>query len=104
MRTGIKRSLTIAQDAVEYRLRLLCGRPTPVKRLITVLIIGMALMAANIWFVVSSIYNIGRGDAQTELMKMQHIEMLRLQYQKDSVNHINRWYEYDGQSSTVGRE
>ncbi|MCL2738346.1 MAG: TraL conjugative transposon family protein [Bacteroidales bacterium] len=82
MATGIKHALAHAGDAVEHRLRLLCGKPTPMKRFILVLVIGMALAIANVWFVISSIYNIGRGE--TELMKVQHIEALRLQ--KDSVN------------------
>ena len=82
----IKEFLVNVWDEVEYCLRLMCGKPTPMKRFIVVLIIGGALAVANIYFVVSSIYNIGKRDAEKEFLQLQHIETPELQYLKDSIN------------------
>ncbi len=84
------------RSETEYRLRRLCGRPSPLKRFVTVLILGSVLAIANLYLVVSSIYNIGKRDAETEFMKLQHIETLKLQQQKDSINIQNqKAYEYE---------
>jgi hypothetical protein len=94
LRTKIKDFLINAWDEIEYRLRLLCGKPTPMKRFMIVLIIGGALAVANIYFVVSSIYNIGVSDAKKQFLEVQHIETLKLQ--KDSINILNqKEYEYE---------
>jgi hypothetical protein len=85
-----------ARSETEYRLRRLCGRPSPLKRFVTVLILGSVLAIANLYLVISSIYNIGRKDAEQEFMKLQHIETLKLQQQKDSINIQNqKAYEYE---------
>jgi hypothetical protein len=91
MRTKIKEFLINAWDEIEYSLRLLCGKPTPMKRFITVLIIGGALAVANIYFVVSSIYNMGVSDAKKQFLEVQHIETLKLQQSKnDSIKSIKK--------------
>jgi hypothetical protein len=82
---------------VEYKLKRLCGRPSPMKRLVSVLVICVFFATANIWFVVSSIYNIGKNDGKKEVIKLQHIEPLDLR-QNDSVKHfkyILDEYEYE---------
>jgi hypothetical protein len=79
MRKRIKELLINALDEVEYRLRLLCGNPSPVKRMIVILILGVALLVASIHFIVSSIYNMGKYDAQMELLQMQHIKSIEPQ-------------------------
>jgi len=96
MTEHIKHSLTNAGNEMEYRLRMLCGKPTPMKRFIAVLIICTALAVANVWFVASSIYNIGKRDAEVEFLKLQHTESMKLQHQKDSINRLNI-QEYDRQ-------
>jgi hypothetical protein len=89
----IRDFLSNAWDEIEYRLRLLCGRPSPMKRFITVLIIGIAMSIGYFWLVVSSIYNIGKRDAEREFLRLQHIETLKLQ--SDSINSSNsKNYEY----------
>ena len=70
---------------IENRLKHLCGRPSPAKRLVVVLAVCAVLAAVNIWFVVGSIYSIGKNDAQKELIKLQHIETLEL-HKNDSIN------------------
>jgi hypothetical protein len=94
LRTKIKEFLTNAWDEIGYRLRLLCGKPTPMKRFVIVLIIGGILTVVNIYFVVSSIYNMGVSDAKKQFLEVQHIETLKLQ--KDSINILNqKEYEYE---------
>ncbi|MDR1172002.1 MAG: TraL conjugative transposon family protein [Bacteroidales bacterium] len=63
----------------EHGLRRLCGKPSPVKRLVAVLVACGVLAAANIYFTVNSIYSIGKRDAETELMKLQHIRQLKME-------------------------
>ena len=87
MKEKIKEFLINAWDEIEYRLKCLCGQPTPMKRFIAILIIGGTLAVANIYFVVSSIYNTGKRDAEKEFMELQHIESLKLQ-NSDSINSI----------------
>jgi hypothetical protein len=70
----------------EKRLKRLCGRPSPVKRLVAVLVTGGLFAAANIYFVVSSIYQIGKNDTENELLKMQHIERLELPESQLKIN------------------
>ena len=89
LKKKIKDFLSNAWDEIEYGLRLLCGKPTPMKRFITVLIIGGALAVANIYFVVSSIYNMGVSDAKKQFLEVQHIETLKMQQSKnDSIKSI----------------
>jgi hypothetical protein len=97
MRKKIKDFLINAWDEIEYRLRLLCGKPTPMKRFVIVLIIGGALAVVHIYFVVSSIYNMGVSDAKKQFIELQHIETLKLQQTKnDSINILNqKEYEYE---------
>ena len=87
---------------IERRLKRLCGRPSPVKRLIAVLFIGGLLAAANIYYLVSSIYHIGKKDAEIELMKLQHIERLELP-KRESIHQLKH-QEYDEQQSNDRRE
>jgi hypothetical protein len=92
-----------ARREIEHRLKRLCGRPSPVKRLIAVLIISGVFAIANIWYLVGSIYSIGKNDAEKELIKVQHIELLNFQG-NDSINQLKqKMYEYREQSND-GRE
>ena len=58
-----------AWGEIEYSLRMLCGKPRPAKRLVMALIAVGTPAVVYIYFVVSSIYNMGvnssalRGDA-----------------------------------------
>jgi len=89
MTDQLKKSLTGVGDEIEYRLRLLCGQPTPMRRFVMVLIICIALAVASIWFVASSIYHFGKRSAEAEFLKIQHLEMLKVQHQKDSIYRSN---------------
>ena len=55
-------------DEIAYSIRTLCGKPSPMKRFVFVLIISGVLSVFFIYTLVSSIYNIGRNDARKELL------------------------------------
>ncbi|KAA6304665.1 hypothetical protein EZS27_043688, partial [termite gut metagenome] len=78
-------------DELTYGLRRLCLCPSPAKRLVTVLVLAVVLGGANIYFVVSSIYNIGKRDAQKEFLEVEHIKELELPtHSNDSINQLKK--------------
>jgi len=70
---------------IQQRLKRLCGRPSPKKRLVVVLLVCVIFATVNIWFLVSAICGIGKNDAEMELIKLQHIETLELQKRNKEV-------------------
>jgi hypothetical protein len=86
-----------AWGEIGYGLRCLCGRSSPMKRFIAVLTVGGALAVANLYFVASSIYSMGKRDAEREFLKVEHIKRLEWQpVNSDSINNqINKKYEYE---------
>ena len=88
MKEKIKNCLTNAWDEFRYGIRQLCGKPTPLKRFVIVLVTGGILSIAYICILISSIYNIGKYDGEKRFMELQHIETLKLQ--SDSIKN----YEY----------
>jgi hypothetical protein len=83
-----------AWGEIEYGLRCLCGRPSPMKRFITVLTIGGVLAVVNIYFVANSIYNMGKRDAEKKFLELQHIEPVELPFSKDSI-HSNKNFKWE---------
>jgi len=84
MKNNIKRE-------IENRLKRLCGKPSPAKRLIFVLVVCVVFAAANIYFVVSSIYAIGKSNAKKEFMQIEHIEGIKAPTNdKDSINFLKQ--------------
>ena len=84
-------------DWVDYGLRRLCGELTPEKRLITILAMCVIFGIGSIYMTVSSIYNIGKRDAEQKYLELEHIKRLELQYSNDSIKQLNR-KEYERQS------
>jgi len=75
----------------ESRLRQICGKPSPTKRLVMVLVVCVVFAAANIYFVVSSIYAIGKSNAKKEFLQIEHIESIKAPTNnKDSINFLNQ--------------
>jgi len=79
------------------RLKQICGRPSPAKRLVVVLFFCAVFAAGNIYFLVIAFSGIGKYEKDRELMKLEHIEALELP-KKESI-HILESIEYDEQSS-----
>jgi hypothetical protein len=84
-------------DWVDYGLRRMCGELTPEKRLITILAMCVIFGIGSIYMTVSSIYNIGKRDAEQKYLELEHIKRLELQYSNDSIKQLNR-KEYERQS------
>jgi len=93
MKTKILEVLTPALYKTEHRLRQLCGRPSPAKRLVMVLVVCAVFAVINVYFLFSSVYNIGKNDAKKELLQMEHIEGLKIP-KKDSIN-FKQMYQYE---------
>ena len=85
LRLKIKERLTDCMDWTEYCLRRLYGRPSMMKQFIIVLFLGSVLSVFSIYSIVSSIYNMGRSDAQKEFMEIKHAGHLELHSANDSI-------------------
>ena len=79
----IGRFIRKVQDWVDDKLRQLCGRITPEKRLFVLLTMFVVFGFASIYIFVSAIYNIGKNEGQR--IEIEHIQMLELQ-KRDSIN------------------
>ena len=88
MKRTINEFLSASWLEIEEHLRLLCGRPSPAKRLVVVLVAVVIFAAVNIYFVVSSLSDIDR-NVKSELIELQHIEMLELQ-KIDSIHTLKK--------------
>lgn len=82
----IGKFITKMQDWADERLRRLCGRITPGKRLAVLLIMFLFFGIASVYIFVSAIYDIGKNEGRR--IEIEHIRMLELQ-RKDSINQLN---------------
>lgn len=99
MKERLMKRLRHIGEELTYGIRRLCLRPSPGVRLSIIVLLVVASGAANIWFVASSIYNMGVSDTKRQFLEVQHIETLKLQSVKDSINIINqKKYEYEQES------
>ena len=74
------------QHWADDRLRRMCGRITPGKRLAVILVMFLFFGGLSIYITVSSIYNIGKRDGRR--LQIEHIKQLPLQG-NDTINSIN---------------
>ena len=90
-----KNCIEKVQDWADDKLRRLCGRITPGKRLAVILLMFVFFGGMSIYITVSSICNIGKRDGQR--LQIEHIRQLPLQQANDSINPLN--YPNDGRST-----
>jgi hypothetical protein len=89
-----------ATDEIIYGIRCLCGKPSPMKRFIIVLIAGSALGFASVFMLVSSIYNLGHSNGRKEIIPEINL-MRQLNLKNDSINLLKQnLYEYEQQSDS----
>lgn len=81
----IRKYVVLVQDWVEEKLRHLCGRITPEKRLAVLLIMFGVFGCMSIYIFASALYNIGKNEGQQ--IEIEHIKMLELQ-KRDSINQL----------------
>ena len=74
------------RDWADDRLRRMCGRITPGKRLAVILVMFFFLGGLSIYITVSSIYNIGKRDGRR--LQIEHIRQLPL-HDNDTTKSIN---------------
>lgn len=80
----IRKKIEKWQDRFDDGLRGMCGRLTPGKQLAVTLTLLLGFSALSIYFVITSIYNMGKREG--ELLQIQHIEKLKLQQERDSLS------------------
>jgi len=68
--------LTNAWEEFKYNLGYCLGQLTPARRLLLVLFFGGTFAAAYVCILVSTIYNIGKREAEKEFLEIRHIESL----------------------------
>ena len=76
-------------DETAYSLKLLCGRPSPMKRMCAMLLVCGILAAVNLWYVASSIYNMGKRDTERNFVEIEHIQPFELLQSKESIDSIH---------------
>ena len=86
----LKETLEDVWGELTYGVRWLCLRPSSGVRLLIIIVLFVVLSAANIWFVASSIYNIGKRDARKEFLEMEHAGKLELQHKNDSIKTVKK--------------
>ena len=74
------------RDWADDRLRRMCGRITPGKRLAVILLMFFFFGGLSIYITVSSIYNIGKQDGRR--LQIEHIRQLPL-HDNDTTKSIN---------------
>ncbi|KAA6323372.1 hypothetical protein EZS27_027182 [termite gut metagenome] len=79
---------------ISYRLRLVCGKPSPMKRFIFVLGCCTVLGIVSIYMTVHSIHSIGKSDTRKELIETGHIAPLQVAPANDSI-HLLKQKIYD---------
>jgi len=97
MKAKIFEFLRDAADEITYGIRCLCGKPSPMKRFIMVLIAGSAMGFASVFILVSSIYNLGHSNGQNAIIPEINL-MRQLNLKNDSINQLKqKLYEYEQQ-------
>jgi len=98
MKIKIMNFLKDAAGEISFGLRCLCGKPSPLKRFIIVAVVGTLMGIASFCILVSSVYNLGHGNAQKEIPELNIIRQLN--FQNDSITILKqKLYEYEhGQS------
>lgn len=86
----IKQEINRFRDWTDGGLRRVCGGLSPKRRLITILSFCVIFGSMSIYMTVSSIYNIGKRDAEKKYMEIGHIKEVELQHSNDSTNHVKK--------------
>ncbi|MDR2148092.1 MAG: TraL conjugative transposon family protein [Tannerella sp.] len=87
--TKIGEFLTESRSEMEFGLRKLCGKSSPLKRFIAVISVCGILAVVNIYFVADSLYSMGKRDAEKQFLKLQHIRQPEMPHRQDSVVSID---------------
>lgn len=83
----IRRKIDTARERIERFLRCKCEALPPDRRIVITLSLLAALTALSLYFMVSSVYHLGKGDDSP--MRIRHIERLRLESRTNETDSIN---------------
>ncbi len=83
----VREKISALRKLLEDRLRRSCDALSPDKRIVVTLTLLSALTALSLYFMVSSIYHIGKGDDSP--MRIRHIEQLKIEDRTDDTDSIN---------------
>jgi len=86
----IKKQINRFRGWIDGGLRRMCSRLSPQRRLITILAFCVIFGSMSIYMTVSSIYNIGKRDAEKKYMEIGHIKEFELGHSNDSINHVKK--------------
>lgn len=90
----MKKYIVKIRDFIDDNIRHLCGRITPEKRLVTILVIFSIFSITSLYITFTGLYHMGRCDAENEcLQQIEHIKRLELKIKQDSINRL-KTYEY----------
>lgn len=64
-----------ARDFLDDGLRRMCGRLTPEKRVIAIVVMAVVFAVINFYMIFSAIYNIGREDARREIIEITPLSL-----------------------------
>jgi hypothetical protein len=78
-------------DRIDYGIRWACYGISPAGRLIIILTFFLLYGILAVYVTVSSIYHIGKSDAEKEFIEMQHIESIK----NYELRIKNKEYEYE---------
>lgn len=81
----IRKHFKRIQEWIDERLRTLCGRITPEKRLFVLLSMFVVFGVMSIYIFLSAIYSIGKNEERQ--IEIEHIKVLELQ-KRDSINQL----------------
>lgn len=87
MTTMVREKISSLRKRLEARLRRLCEALSPDKRIVVTLVLLSVLTALSLYFMVSSIYHIGKGDDSS--IRIRHIERLKLEDRTNDTDSIN---------------
>jgi hypothetical protein len=90
IKTKIRRLWNRLLDGIDDGFRRMCYGVSPVGRFILALALYILLSVAYLYFIVSSLYTIGKQDAEKEFFKLQHIQKPDVLRENDSINHLNQ--------------
>jgi len=74
----MKKKVQKIESEIEKRLMRLCDGLSPTKRLIVVIAVCTTFSIVSIYFVVSSVLAINKGDTRNENIQINHIEGLKI--------------------------
>lgn len=64
-----------ARDFLDDGLRRMCGRLSPEKRVIAIVVMAVVFAVINFYMIFSAIYNIGREDARREMIEITPLSL-----------------------------